>query len=109
MSDVEKICKTNHERRKCAESYKRAARVVAASRKQKIMAQRRHKRLRAAALACAMITGLAAAFVGMGIACFNMPTLIAGSIAALTFLISGYTFEIMADDAAEEAFSHELR
>lgn len=109
MSDVEKICKTNHERRRCAESDKHAARVVAASRKQKIMAQRRHKRLRAAALTCAMITGLAAAFVGMGIAYWNMATLISGTIAALAFLTSGYVFEIMADDAAEEAYSHELR
>lgn len=109
MSDVEKICKTNHERRKCAESYEHAASVAAASRKQKIMAQRRHKRLRTAALACAMITGLSSAFIGMGIASLNMPTLIAGSIASIAFLISGYTFEIMADDAAEEAYSHELR
>lgn len=109
MSDVEKITKTNHERRKCAEKYTHAARVVAASRKQRIMAQRRHKRLRAAALACAMITGLASAFVGFGIALWNMATLICGTIAALAFLISGYVFEVMADDTAEEAFAYELR
>lgn len=109
MSDVEKICKTNHERRKCAESYEHAASVVAASRKQKIMAQRRHKRLRAAALTCAMITGVAAAFIGMGIACMNMPVMVAAGIAALTFLATGYVFEVMADDAVEEAYSHELR
>lgn len=99
MSDVERICSTNHERRKWAEEYmevERAGILPPLSRKEKAITRRRQRCFRTAALACAMATGTGATFVGFGITALHMPTLIVGAIVTLGFLTVAIILEAAA-------------
>lgn len=103
MSDVERICSTNHERRKWAEEYmatERAAALPPLSRKQKAITQRRQRCFRTAALGCAMATGTGATFVGFGITAMHMPTLIVGAIVTLACFSVAIVFEAAASVSA---------
>lgn len=105
MSDVERICEQNHQRVRWAEEYSDMQRPVLTfpSRKEREKARKLQKQMRSAAMACAMICGMAAAFVGIGIASMHLPTLIAGAIGCIVFLVSGFVFEAKAEDGGADA------
>lgn len=103
MSDVERICEQNHQRVRWAEEYSDAPVLTFPSRKAREKARKLRKQMRSAAMACAMICGMAAAFVGIGIASMHLPTLIAGAIGCIVFLVSGFVFEAKAEDGEADA------
>ena len=103
MSDVERICEQNHQRVRWAEEYSdmKQPMLQFPSRKAKEKARKLQKRMRSAALACAMACGGGTAFVGVGIAEMNMPAIITGGIVVLVFLVSGFLCEIRAEEAED--------
>lgn len=100
MSDVEKICERNHDRRKWAEEYEYAdfecgeiATVATLPRNDKRSDRKRNRVLRTVCTACTMATGGAAAFVGIGLCMGHLLTVVVGSLVAATFLICGTNLE----------------
>ena len=101
MSDVERICEQNYQRVRWAEEYSdmKQPMLQFPNRKEREKARKIVKRMRTAALACAMACGMGTAFVGIGIADMNMASLITGCIVVLVFMISGFICEIKAEEA----------
>lgn len=111
VSDVEIICAANHERRKSAEQYdgqytdfgqEEIATVAALPRndretdchsRKRLRNDKRRGVLRTVCTACAMATGCAAAFVGIGLCMGHLLTVVVGSLVAATFLICGTSLE----------------
>ena len=109
MSDVERICEVNHERRRWAEEYE-GERIAAASSKPRNDREVRiatahpgprndrrgdkmRRVMRAGSLACAMAAGSGAAFLGMGIAMQHTATIVVGAVVAAVFLLVGSAME----------------
>ena len=101
MSDVERICEQNYQRVRWAEEYSDIKQPVLQfpNRKEREKARKLIKRMRTAALACAMACGMGTTFVGIGIADMNMASLITGGIVVLVFMVSGFICEIKAEEA----------
>lgn len=99
MSDVERICEQNYQRVRWAEEYSdmKQPMLQFPNRKEREKARKLIKRMRTAALACAMACGMGTAFVGIGIADMNVASLITGGIVVLVFMISGFICEIKAE------------
>ena len=99
--EVEEICEKNHQRVRWAEEYSDIKQPVLQfpNRKEREKARKLIKRMRTAALACAMACGMGTAFVGIGIADMNVASLITGGIVVLVFMISGFICEIKAEEA----------
>lgn len=99
MSDIEKICERNHERRRWAEEYesKQAVAPVELVRNEKKQKQRskeaRLSVLRTCSMACAMAAGGGAAFVGMGASMGHWLTVIVGMLIAAAFILTGTQLE----------------
>ena len=103
MSDVERICEENHNRVRWAEEYADTPQPVVKlpSRRYMERIRRKEKRMRVAALACAMFCGMGTTFVGIGIAELNTAAIIIGALVVLVFLITGITCESAAEEASE--------
>lgn len=101
MSDVERICEQNYQRVRWAEEYNdmKQPMLQFPNRKEREKARKLIKRMRTAALACAMACGMGTTFVGIGIADMNMASLITGGIVVLVFMVSGFICEIKAEEA----------
>jgi hypothetical protein len=97
MSDVERICHMNHERRMQETAqytdYGITAREAEAKLRERISARKRKNCMRTACTACMMVTGGGAAFVGMGLVMGDLATVVIGLLVAVTFLISGTHLE----------------
>lgn len=100
MSDVERICEVNQERRRWAEEYQQSAELQddATPRRAKrgiplYRGDKRRRVVRSGALACAMVTGAGAAFLGMGIAMQHQATILVGALVAAVFLLAGSAME----------------
>lgn len=107
MSDIERICAVNHNRRKWAEeveagydpSVSRADSSPCAGKPLKRRRNdKRRNALRTAVTACMMATGGGGAFAGMGLAMGHWQTVVVGSVVAAVFLLAGTWME----DALEE-------
>lgn len=101
MSDVERICEVNQERRRWAEEYQQSAELQddATPRRAKrgtplYRGDKRRRAMRAGSLVCAMVTGVGAAFLGMGIAMQNQAAILVGSVIAALFLVTGSAMEM---------------
>ena len=101
MSDVERICEQNYQRVRWAEEYSdmKQPMLQFPNRKEREKARKLIKRMRTAALACAMACGMGTAFVGIGIADMNMASLITGGIVVLVFMTTGFVCEVKAEEA----------
>ena len=101
MSDVERICEQNHQRVRWAEEYSdmKQPMLKFPNRKEREKARKLIKRMRTAALACAMACGMGTTFVGIGIADMNMASLITGGIVVLVFMTTGFVCEVKAEEA----------
>ena len=99
VSDVERICEANYERRMREEGlYTDFGKTPMAEapkqpRKDKIAARKRRSVLRTACTACTMFAGGGAAFVGMGLSMGHWLTVVVGSLAAAAFLVTGVRLE----------------
>lgn len=99
MSDVERICETNHDRRKWAEEYDGQytdfgqEENAALPRNDKRVSRKRREIMRTICTACTMAAGGGAAFVGLGLANGDLLTVVVGLLVAVTFLISGTHLE----------------
>lgn len=104
MSDVERICEENHNRVKWAEEYSDMREPVLQfpSRKERQKAREKQQILRTATIACAMASGMGAAFAGIGVAEWNMAALITGAIIVVVFMISGIICETKAEEAEDD-------
>ena len=97
MSDVERICHVNNERRKWAEEYdytdfgmvQKIEEPVKPCKKN----SKRRNAMRAASTFCTMVAGGGAAFVGLGCAIGDLPTVAVGAISAFLFLFTGAKLE----------------
>lgn len=92
MSDVERICHVNNERRKWAEEYTYTdfGRVEKVEEPVKPRNDKKRRSvLRTAATFCTMVAGGGAAFVGLGCAIGSVPTVAIGVLFAFVFLIVG--------------------
>lgn len=101
MSDVERICEVNQERRRWAEEYQQSAELQddATPRRAKrgtplYRGDKRRRAMRAGSLVCAMVSGAGAAFLGMGIAMQHQDTIFLGAIVAAVFLLAGSAMEM---------------
>lgn len=103
MSDVERICEENHNRVRWAEEYTDTPEPVVKfpSRRYVERARRKAKRMRAAALACAMFCGMGTTFAGIGIVELNATAIIIGGLIVLVFLLTGINCEAAAEEATE--------
>ena len=101
MSDVERICEQNYQRVRWAEEYSDIKQPVLQfpNRKEREKARKLIKRMRTAALACAMACGMGTTFVGIGIADMNVASLITGGIVVLVFMTTGFVCEVKAEEA----------
>ena len=95
MSDIERICEINHDRRKWAEEYDQYTdcsreEIATASAKPR---NDKRKVLRTACTACIMATGGGAAFAGMGIAMGHWQTVVLGLMIGFVFLVAGTELE----------------
>ena len=101
MSDVERICEQNYQRVRWADEYSdmKQPMLQFPNRKEREKTRKLIKRMRTAALACAMACGMGTTFVGIGIADMNMASLITGGIVVLVFMVSGFICEIKAEEA----------
>ena len=105
VSDVEKICEMNHERRKAEEyQYTDFGQVETAEpvRNAKRKARERRRALRTAVTACMMATGGGAAFVGIGISDGHWPTIMIGLFIAVAFLLAGCRAEGMLEEGRKD-------
>lgn len=103
MSDVEMICKRNHERRKWAEEYEYTdydpsvseadSSPYAGEPMRRSNDRKRWGVLRTVCTACTMAAGGGAAFVGMGLCMGDLLTVVVGSLVAATFLVCGTHLE----------------
>lgn len=101
MSDVERICEVNQERRRWAEEYEEkrccqhggqgSGHPTDHRNDKRIFKMRRV--MRVCSLACAMAAGSGAAFLGMGIAMQHKATILAGALVAAVFLLAGSALE----------------
>lgn len=89
VSDVERLCEINHERRKRAEEEDRIAAVPAEPRND----SDKLKVLRMACTACMMATGGGATFAGMGISMGHWPTVVLGVMIGVICLLTGTKLE----------------
>ena len=91
VSDVERICEINHDRRKLAEENgeERIATLATPPRNDR----NKRKVLRTACTACIMATGGGAAFAGMGIAMGHWQTVVLGLMIGFVFLLAGTELE----------------
>ena len=92
IHDNDRICHENHKRRKWAEEYTytdfgRVEKVEEPVKPRKD--KKRRSVLRTAATFCTMTAGGGAAFVGIGCAIGNVPTVAIGVLVAFVFLIVG--------------------
>ena len=101
MSDVERICEVNQERRRWAEEYHQSAELQddTTPRRAKrgtplYRGDKRRRAMRAGSLVCAMVSGAGAAFLGMGIAMQHQATILVGSVIAAVFLLAGSVMEM---------------
>ena len=112
LSDVERICKANHDRRKWAEEVEFAG--VSGDRDGKRLPRRRfapprndsgerRQALRAACTACMMACGGGAAFVGIGLAMGHWMTVIVGTVVAAVFLLTGTKLEDITEGREDDA------
>lgn len=99
MSDVERICEVNHERRRWAEEYdeKRCCQHGGQGSGRPTDWERR-KAYRNTALGCAMFTGGASAFVGIGLSTGRWLTVAVGLVVAALFLCCGLWSERLAEE-----------
>lgn len=100
MSDVERICNTNHDRRKWAEEYETkqaTASPVEMVRNEKKQQQRRKEVrisvMRNGSMACLMAAGAGAAFVGMGASMGDWKTVLTGTVVAAACILTGTQLE----------------
>ena len=100
MSDVERICEVNQERRRWADEYQQSVelRDDATPRRAKrgtplYRGDKRRRVMRVCSLACAMAAGSGAAFLGMGIAMQHQATILVGALVAAVFLLAGSALE----------------
>lgn len=98
VSDVERICEANYERRMKEGLYTDFGKTQMEEapkqpRKDKIAARKRRSALRTACTACTMAAGGGAAFVGMGLSMGHLLTVVVGLLVAATFLICGTRLE----------------
>ena len=116
MSDVERIVNANHERVRWAEEYEMGGRIATASSKPRndmrctVVPFRggqgsdrptdweRRKAYRNTALGCAMFTGGASAFVGIGLSTGRWLTVAVGLLVAVLFLCCGLWSERLAEE-----------
>ena len=101
MSDVERICEVNHERRRWAEEYQQSSELQddETPRRAKrgtplYRGDKRRRAMRAGSLVCAMVSGAGAAFLGMGIAMQHQATMLVGLVIAVAFLVTGSVMEM---------------
>lgn len=93
MSDIERICEINHDRRKWAEEYESEIATASAELHVLLRTAKNRKVLRTACMACMMATGGGAAFAGMGISMGHWPTVVLGLLIAMVFLLTGTKLE----------------
>lgn len=93
--DLEQMCERNHNRAKWAEEVSRAETYKAMRMEHR---KKKLRVLRTASLASAMICGLSAAFVGIGVVSMHIPTIILASVVCLVFLVSGFSLEWSAEE-----------
>lgn len=126
MSDVERIVNANHERVRWAEEYETGGRIATASSKPRNDSVERiatatmgprndmenglpracgprndkhvRKAYRETALGCAMFTGGASAFVGIGLSTGRWLTVAVGLVVAVLFLCFGLWSERLAEE-----------
>ena len=102
MSDVERICEVNQERRRWAEEYdeKRCCQHGGqgsgrpTDHRNDKRGDKMRRVMRAGSLVCAMVTGAGAAFLGMGISMQHHATILVGSVIAAVFLLAGSVMEM---------------
>ena len=100
MSDIEKICERNHERRRWAEEYETkqtTATPVELVRNEKKKQQRRKELrisvMRNGSMACLMASGAGAAFVGIGASMGDWQTVLVGTAVTAVFILTGTQLE----------------
>lgn len=104
MSDVERICETNHDRRKWAEEYESkhdvspVELVHSNEKKQKCSKELRMGVLHTGSTACLMAAGGGAAFVGMGASMGDWVTVVVGLVVAAVFILTGTQLEWLRDE-----------
>lgn len=111
MSDIERICEINHERRKWAEEYDWQYTdfgqvEIATEANDKRGGRKRQKVLRTVCTACTMAAGGGAAFVGMGIVMGHWLTVVLSTLIAAVFLLTGCRAEGMLEDCREGRGDH---
>lgn len=101
MSDVERICEVNQERRRWAEEYQQSVELQddTTPRRAKLgtplyRGDKRRRAMRVGSLVCAMVSGAGAAFLGMGIAMQHQATILVGAVTAAVFLLAGSAMEM---------------
>lgn len=101
MSDVERICEVNQERRRWAEEYdeKRCCQHGGqgsgrpTDHRNDKRGDKMRRVMRGGSMVCAMATGSGAAFLGMGIAMQHQATILVGALVAAVFLLAGSAME----------------
>lgn len=110
MSDIERICEINHERRKWADEIEEEQATTSAAKirndKKLEKANERAMCLRTVCTACAMLCGSGAAFAGMGIAMGHWQTVALGAVIGVVFLLTGCRAEGMLEDCREGRGDH---
>lgn len=103
FKEVESICDQNHQRVRWAEEYTDTPAPVVKfpSRRYVERTRRKEKRMRAAAMACAMFCGMGTTFIGIGIVELNTAAIITGGLIVLVFLLTGVTCEAAAEEASD--------
>ena len=90
MSDVERICMMNHERRRWAEEYD----ARQADRENRKASDRERKlHLRGATLISAVFVGIGLTLLGMGIEAMQLQTIVVGLVSTLVFGVFGGVLE----------------
>ena len=100
MSDVERICEANYQRVRWAEEYDREGRetrIATAAKPPRNdrggRKDRQRRIFRTASLGCAMFCGMGTAYLGLGVAMWHLPTMVAGIVAAVVFLVAGWRLD----------------
>ena len=95
IRDLDQMCERNHNRARWGEEL---ARIEAYKAMRMEHRKKKLRVLRTASLASAMICGLSAAFVGIGVVSMHIPTIILASVVCLVFLVSGFSLEWSAEE-----------
>ena len=93
VSDVERICQINHERRKLAEENEIAAAPAELRNDKRSESSEKRTVLHTAFTACMMAAGGCATFVCIGITMGHWSTVVIGSVMAMVFLLTGARLE----------------